>query len=210
MDEQASQAYHISAAVRLEGDLDERALRQALAAIVARHESLRTRFVVGEDGQPYQVIDAAHEPEVPVDRMATPALQAFGEQEAAKAFDLSRGPLLRVRLARLDDRAHVLFMTMHHIVSDGWSMGVLVDEFSQGYAAALQGQAASLPPLHVQYADYAQWQRGRLQDGRPQALTEFWRTDARRRTDASGAAGRPCSPGAAKLPRAHAARASRT
>ena len=210
MDEQASQAYHISAAVRLDGELDERALRQALAAIVARHESLRTRFVVGEDGQPYQVIDPAYEPQVPVDRMATPALQAYGEQEAAKAFDLSRGPLLRVRLARLDDRAHVLFMTMHHIVSDGWSMGVLVGRVQPGLCggAARPGgvSAAAASPVRGLRAVATRPTARRSSAGADRVLAHH----ARRRPDAAGAAGRPCPPRAAKLPRAHAARASRT
>jgi hypothetical protein len=170
-------AYNVPLAVRLTGRLDRAALAAALQAVVSRHEALRTGFRT-EEGRPVQVI--APEAEV---RVALPAadlrLLAPGErerevarlaaEEARAGFDLRRGPLLRARLLVLGGAEHVLFLTLHHIVSDRWSMGVLMGEL----AALYSGEP--LPPLPLQYADYAVWQRDWLQGEVLATQLAYWR-----------------------------------
>ncbi|WEF35134.1 non-ribosomal peptide synthetase [Pseudoduganella chitinolytica] len=168
MDRNASAAYHIHGALRLRGPLDRPALQAALDGVIARHEALRTRFV-SVDGQPWQAIDPAR-PFALTQHAADPA--ALEEQCAALAalpFDLAEGAPIRAHLLHLADDDHVLLLAMHHIVSDGWSLGVLVREIAAGYRAARQGVAAALAPLPIQYADYAAWQRQWLQGPRLQA-----------------------------------------
>src|SRR6185369_8378763 len=133
---------------------------------------------------PVQVI---HPPEAPViplaDLSSLPAAVRDGEaaalvrMEAAQPFDLRRGPLLRRRLMRLDARDHVLLMTMHHIISDGWSMGVLLRAVGSLYAAFAAGRPSPLPELPLQYADFAVWQRGWLQGATLEAQLAFWREE---------------------------------
>ena len=170
LDHAASAAYHLPAALRLKGRLDKAALQAALDRIVARHESLRTTFV-SVDGEPVQHVgpadqglplaqrDLGHLDGQEQESMA----RAIAVDEASTPFDLSRGPLVRGQLLRLADDEHVLLVTQHHIVSDGWSIGILVRELSALYAAFSRGQADPLAPLAIQYADYASWQRGWLQ-----------------------------------------------
>jgi amino acid adenylation domain-containing protein len=174
-----STAYTLPYAVRLAGPLDVAALRAALAAMVERHEVLRTAFPA-VDGLPSQLAAAPAELAV-ADLTAGPAagreaaaLQ-LARQEAARPFDLAAGPLCRPLLARLDDQDHLLILTMHHIVSDGWSMGVLVRELTALYAAFSAGAAGPLPPLPVQYGDYALWQHGRQGTPALARELEFWR-----------------------------------
>ncbi|MEK8146060.1 condensation domain-containing protein [Streptomyces sp. M10(2022)] len=142
-------------------------MEAAFSGLVARHEVLRTRFVMGEGGRPVQVVDRPG----PV-RMRLLDLSAAGDEErlrqavdaeALRGFDLAADALLRVALIRVSDDDHVLVLAMHHIVSDGWSIGVLARELSELYAAALDGRDAELPELPVQYADFALWQREWLQ-----------------------------------------------
>ncbi|HEX9936857.1 MAG TPA: amino acid adenylation domain-containing protein, partial [Longimicrobium sp.] len=166
--EPGSATYNIPAALRLTGALDEAALERSLSEIVRRHEALRAVFAE-VDGSPVQVI-------VPFGGFALPVedLSALGEadreaavrgragEEARRAFDLSAGPLFRAALLRLGEEDHVLLLSMHHVVSDGWSMGVLFRELSALYAAYREGRESPLPELAVQYADYAVWQRGQL------------------------------------------------
>ncbi|AVT99226.1 non-ribosomal peptide synthetase [Xanthomonas oryzae] len=180
LDPRAARAYLIGGGVDLLGALNLPALRQALDRILARHEALRTCFVDHDDGAT-QVIAP---PEVGfalecIDlRHATDAhaqAQHDSELEAQTAFDLTRGPLIRGRLLRLADEEHRLLVTMHHIVSDGWSMGLLVNELSTLYAAFAQGQPDPLPPLPIQYADYTLWQRRWLQGPVLQRQLDFWR-----------------------------------
>ncbi|HEX9938621.1 MAG TPA: amino acid adenylation domain-containing protein, partial [Longimicrobium sp.] len=170
-------AYHISRHLRLRGALDRAALARALDGIVARHEALRTTFTE-VDGAPEQRIAPAEVgfPLVERDLAGSPEaeLQRVMGEEARAPFDLRRGPLVRGCLVRLADDDHVLLLTMHHIVTDAWSMGVLFDELSALYAAHREGSDARLAALPVQYADYAAWQR-RWMDGdvlREQA--EYW------------------------------------
>jgi amino acid adenylation domain-containing protein len=182
LDRQASLAYHMPAALRLSGKLDRAALQAALDGVVARHESLRTS-VGQEQGQPVQRFAPAdcgfalaerdlghlrgHEQEL--------ALEMAVTDEAAAPFDLAAGPLVRGTLLRLAEEEHVLLVTQHHIVTDGWSVGVLVREVGALYAAFSQGLADPLPPLAIQYADYAAWQRAWLQGEALAQQAAFWK-----------------------------------
>ena len=178
--EGVSQAYHISLGLRLTGVLDGGALRRALDRLVARHEALRTTFSHA-DGQPVQRIAAEngsfslHEHDLRQHSNAEGELQWLAIEEANAAFDLQAGPLVRGRLIRLGDSEHVLLITLHHIVSDGWSMGVLTRELGTLYRAYSQGQADPLPALAVQYPDYAVWQRRWLTGEGLQAQSDYWR-----------------------------------
>ncbi|MFS2067130.1 condensation domain-containing protein, partial [Duganella sp. CT11-72] len=181
MDPAAGAAYHMPARLRLRGRLDADALRAALTRIVARHEVLRTRFVE-QAGQPAQQIDAPAAFALAVSDLRAlagheqaSAVERYSVDEASAPFDLARGPLIRGQLLRLAEEEHVLLLTQHHIVSDGWSVGLLVEEVRTLYTAFSQGQADPLPPLAVQYADYAQWQRGWLQGELLERQLAFWR-----------------------------------
>src|SRR3569833_1584361 len=182
--EPASVAYNIPAGLRLRGLLNDGALQAALDRIVRRHEALRTHFEE-VDGQPMQCI--ADEGRLELIRhdlagYADPAAEIlhWREVELTQPFDLLNGPLVRGRLLRLGAQEHVLLLTMHHIVSDGWSLSVLVKELEALYRAyALEGVSAQidpLPPLRVQYADYALWQRQWLGGAVQQEQLAYWRT----------------------------------
>ncbi|MHC8366018.1 non-ribosomal peptide synthetase [Pseudomonas sp. ZT5P21] len=176
-----SSAYNIPGALRLRGELDEDALRASFQQLIERHESLRTRFLE-RDGIALQQIDAAREfnlqridiSNLPVAEREVRA-QQIREDEAHTQFDLEKGPLLWVTLLRLDDEDHQLLVTLHHIVADGWSLNVLIDEFSRLYAAASQGQTAVLAPLPTQYADYGSWQRQWLAQGEGERQLAYWK-----------------------------------
>jgi amino acid adenylation domain-containing protein len=169
--------YNIPLALGLSGALDAAALHRALGALVTRHEALRTRLVTGAEGHPVQVVDPPRRPALPLtdwSGLASDArrerLLAFIDAEAVAPFDLSAGPLLRTFLLRLDAAEHVLLVVVHHTVFDGWSAGVLLREL-----AALYGQAGDLPELPVQFADYALWERDRLQGPALAELADYWR-----------------------------------
>ncbi|MFP2913665.1 condensation domain-containing protein, partial [Pyxidicoccus sp. 3LFB2] len=158
-----SPAYNIPTALRVAGTLDVAALESSLRALIERHESLRTTFVVHE-GEPTQVIHPAANFALPlVDLRALPADEREARarhlvtEEALRPFSLVTGPLIRASLLRLEPTSHVLLVTVHHIVSDAWSSGVLVRELAALYEAFLQGRPSPLPELPVQYADYAAW-----------------------------------------------------
>jgi amino acid adenylation domain-containing protein len=176
-----SAVYNISRAVRLRGLLHVEALRQALDAIVARHESLRTTLV-SVDGAPVQAIADSRPADLQVvDLTAWPEpdrateLQRRIDEEARRPFDLARDPMLRASLFRLADGEHALSLTMHHIASDGWSLGVLFQELAALYEAFTRGTPSPLPPLPIQYADYAVWQRQSLRGERLNAQLAYWR-----------------------------------
>ena len=176
-----SPAYNIPLAVRLSGRLDVAALRVTLTEVVRRHEALRTTFAVC-DGQPRQVIHPPAPLEMPiVDLTSVDAdkrereVKGLAGEEARLPFELERGPLLRARLLRLSEEEHVLLVTMHHIVSDGWSMGVLVREVAALYAAFCAGAESPLEELPIQYADYAVWQREWLREEVLERQLEYWR-----------------------------------
>ncbi len=180
--EPGSAVYNLPVAIRLAGDLDRVALGAALAEVVRRHEALRTSVGV-EAGDLVQRIAAPPRPGLlpVIDLAALPdpsrlreAERVTGEQ-ARRPFDLSRGPLLRMALLALAPRRHLALVTIHHIVGDGWSMGVLVRELGALYAARRAGRPSPLPELPVQYADYAGWQRRLLTPARLDSLLAYWR-----------------------------------
>ncbi|HWU91317.1 MAG TPA: amino acid adenylation domain-containing protein, partial [Kofleriaceae bacterium] len=161
--------YNIPLVLRLDGPLDASALERSLAEIVRRHDALRTTFTTAA-GEPRQVIAAAEAAfRLPlVELAALPEAEREAEarrlasEDAARPFDLARGPLFRGTLVRLEPRAHVLLLCMHHIVSDGWSIAVLTRELAALYAAFASGGHSPLPELPIQYADHARWQRAWL------------------------------------------------
>ncbi|NMX77852.1 non-ribosomal peptide synthetase [Pseudomonas sp. WS 5532] len=175
-----SSAYTIPGALRLRGELDEDAVRTSFQQLIQRHEALRTRFYE-RDGQAFQRVEANTGFELQViDLSDLPTAerearaQQIREDEARTQFDLEKGPLLWVTLVRLDDEDHQLLVTLHHIIADGWSLNILIDEFSRLYAAATQGQTLELPPLALQYADYGSWQRQWLVEGEGQRQLAYW------------------------------------
>jgi amino acid adenylation domain-containing protein len=183
--ESGSAFYNIPIAMRMVGELNQTALRRTLNEIVRRHEALRTSFAT-VDGAPSQVIAGHLELALLVhDLTELPTIerearaQRLAQDEAQTPFDLSTGPLLRASLIRLDATDHIALFTMHHIVSDGWSMGVLVHEMAVLYAAYVQNQLPApdrgpLPELTIQYVDFAHWQRQRLSGDVLQQQLDYW------------------------------------
>ncbi|WP_327395947.1 non-ribosomal peptide synthetase [Streptomyces phaeochromogenes] len=156
-------------------EADGDAVRTALDALVARHESLRTRYVT-EDGEPRQLVDAPAPVALRETETAREGLADLLGTALGHGFDLERGPLLRATLVRtLDDGQRVLLLAVHHICSDGWSTRVLQRDFHELITAAVAGRDALLPPLGVQYADYADWQRARLTDDTNERELAHWR-----------------------------------
>ncbi|WP_419178841.1 amino acid adenylation domain-containing protein [Pseudomonas brassicacearum] len=178
--EGASAAYHMPAGLRLRGVLDRLALQRALDRIVARHEALRTSFVQEQGEEARQCIAPAdagfalllHDLSGQAD--AEGQLQVLVAQEATQTFDLEHGPLIRGRLIRLGSEDHVLLVTMHHIVSDGWSIGVLIKELAALYEAFRHDLEDPLPALAVQYSDYAVWQRRWLSGDVLHTQSNYW------------------------------------
>ena len=173
-------AYNISSAYRLEGSLVISALEQSLNALVDRHETLRTTFT-SQDGQALQVIKPAYAQHIPMidirglsDTMRDAHIEQLARQESQTPFDLATGPLLRARLLRVDEQSHVLLLTTHHIIFDGWSIDVLLRDLTSLYQARVQGEPALLPALPIQYADYALWQKQVLQGQVLQDHLTYW------------------------------------
>src|ERR1051326_4465351 len=186
--EGASEAYHISVSFQLKGDLDGAVLRRVLNRIVARHETLRTTFVT-VDGETMQRIgpqegcvfdlleqDLEASGETECER-AEEQLRRIGEEEVRRGFDLEKGPLVRGRLVRVGKQEHALLITMHHIVSDGWSTGVLLKEMSELYRAYARGEEDPLAELRVQYVDYAVWQRKWMEEKILRQQGEYWKRE---------------------------------
>ena len=174
-------AYHLLEVVQLRGPLRTETLTQSLRDIIERHDILRTRFV-SLDGNPRQVIDPPGGVLLPVvDLQGVAAgelherMSALALGEARRPFDLSRGPLIRATLLRLADKDHVLLLTMHHIVSDGWSYAVFWRELAALYEARLAGTLAPLDPLAIQYADFAYWERRWLDDDALAIHLAYWK-----------------------------------
>ncbi len=174
-------AYNIPVPLRLGGALQAEAMERALNAVVARHEALRTTFVM-TDGQLAQVIAPTLALSLPTtDLQSLPmaereaAAQRLMAEEVRQPFDLARGPLLRAHLLRLAEAEHLLLLTLHHIVGDGWSLDVLLRELAACYEAAIAGRSAALPELPIQYADHAVWQRERLQGEIADEHLAYWR-----------------------------------
>lgn len=174
-------AYNIPIALRLEGPLDRAVLNQVISKIVARHESLRTTFQETPEGA-VQVVNSAEFVTIPVIDL-TPVSASQREatvsqlisDEAGRPFDLARGPLFRVSLINISVEHHLLLLTLHHIVADGWSLGVLIHEVAELYRAFRNCAEAELPDLAIQYADFASWQRGWLQGEVLESQLRYWR-----------------------------------
>ena len=177
--------YNVYGRRRLVGELDVNALEASIRVILDRHEALRTRFPT-VDGQPVQVVDDA-DPDWRLDvrdlrGSAGTALSgldaaaaALADEQATTPFDLAEGPLFRCQLVRLTDTVHVLSVTMHHIISDAWSIGLFVRELAALYQAGGDAARAGLSPLPIQYRDYAVWQRGWLVGERLERQLDYWR-----------------------------------
>ncbi|HSF40221.1 MAG TPA: amino acid adenylation domain-containing protein [Thermoanaerobaculia bacterium] len=179
--EPGSPLYNMPVALRVEGPLSCAVLALCLGEIVRRHSALRTVFTAIE-GSPVQVIQPATPFKLPVvDLSGLPARKrealalTLGSEEVVRPFDLTRDPLLRAVLLRLAERDHVVALTMHHIVSDAWSIGILVREVTPLYAAFAEGRPSPLPELSVQYADFAVWQHGWLNQEALKGMAEYWR-----------------------------------
>ena len=181
-----SPAFNMPEALRVSGRFDVAAFGRALDEIVRRHEALRTTFRQTEEHEPVQVVGAARPvplPEVDLSALAEPVREKqtrrLAREEAACPFDLEQGPLLRSRLLRLGDEELVILLTLHHIVSDGWSMGVLVNEVTSLYRAFSAGQPSPLPELPIQYGDFACWQRNWLAGEVLERQLAFWQRHLR-------------------------------
>ncbi|HJT26990.1 MAG TPA: condensation domain-containing protein, partial [Pyrinomonadaceae bacterium] len=179
--EQGNSSYNMPVAVRLMGRLDIKALERTLNEIVQRHEVLRTTISV-IDGQPMQVVAPARTIRLSIldlsklDKTAREAeLKLIVSQEGQYAFDLSFEPPLRVRLLRLEKEEHIVILTMHHIISDGWSIGVLIREINALYRAFSTRQDSPLMELSIQYADYAVWQREPAQEAAIKQQLDYWK-----------------------------------
>lgn len=180
--EPQSCAYNMPGALHLKGHLDRAALTHAFEAIIARHEILRTTFHQGVTDEAVQRVNPPYAFSLAeVDASAVPAgvrerlVADIALNEAQTPFELGMGPLLRARLVSLSEKEHVLFVTMHHIVSDGWSMNLLAEEFALHYRAQSLGHSAAVPALPIQYADYAIWQRRRLQMDETARQLAYWK-----------------------------------
>ena len=178
--EPGSHAYNMPGAVRISGSLDQAALEKSLDEIVRRHETLRTSFTMN-GGDPVQVVAAPAPLNLQVTDLRELPLSEREAQldeiltcEAHEPFDLARGPLLRVGLVRSADDDHVLLVTMHHIVSDGWSLDLFLRELATLYQAYTEGAESPLPQLQIQYADFASWQRNWLKDEKLGSLLGYW------------------------------------
>jgi amino acid adenylation domain-containing protein len=164
--------YNIQVAVRLLGELDHLALEKALNEIIRRHEVLRTSFAF-VNGAPVQMITPDYSIVLPVQVDAS--LEEICAAEARHSFDLGKLPLVRFRLLKLGENEHALLLTMHHIISDGWSLGVITQELASLYNAFTDGEPSSLPELSVQYADFAHWQRSWLQGEVLDSQLDYWK-----------------------------------
>lgn len=176
-----SVAYNVPLALRIHGPLDVKGLRTSLEEIIRRHESLRTRFVTIQ-GEPYQVIDDHSHMEMPLISLAHLSAEqrdaewrSLAQSEAQKAFALDQGPLLRVKLLEMGERDHLLLITMHHIITDGWSMPILLRELIEFYRTSVSGEKPRLEELAVQYADFAVWQRQWLTGELLDREADYWR-----------------------------------
>jgi amino acid adenylation domain-containing protein/non-ribosomal peptide synthase protein (TIGR01720 family) len=179
--EPESPAYNLPGQLRLHGALDAAALAAGLAALVARHEMLRTLIVPGPDGQPlHQLLPASGAFELPCEELPAGTGQDTALRQALR--DFARQPFaldaerpFRARLLRLGPRDHVLALCMHHIAGDGWSLRILVDELCRLYEAGVRGVDAGLAPLPLQFADYAAWERAQLEGGERDRQLAYWR-----------------------------------
>ena len=180
--------YNLSSVAQIRGELHLPSLARALSGVADRHEAVRTTFALspdgsdGPDGEPVQVIAPCFVPELPVvdlqalpDDLRRPELQRLSMEEVRRPFDLQAGPLLRATILRTEAGRHLLLLVVHHIVSDGWSMGLLVNESVTLYQGLVSGHPAVLPELPFQYADFALWQRDWLRGEQLQTQINYWK-----------------------------------
>ena len=172
----SSSAYNVAARIDIPGPVDHDVLQRSFDAVMARHEALRTTFRSVE-GVPQAVLGSPQPFELPFDRVREADVTAVAEREAAVPFDIAAGPLLRARLFEFGEHRHALVLTMHHIVTDGWSFRVLLRELGLIYQALERGEPIPLTNLPIQYPDYAQWQRDRLRGADFDAHLDFWRNN---------------------------------
>ncbi|HET9916389.1 MAG TPA: condensation domain-containing protein, partial [Candidatus Binatia bacterium] len=173
--------YNISAAFRLNGNLDIAALQQSFDSLIQRHEALRTSFSI-RDGEPMQIVHPASPTALSITDLRhvqisqrEHILERHLQDHASQPFDLDQGPLFRIGVIKISKDEHVLHLSMHHIISDGWSMGVLFKELAALYSAHRAGKSSPLPDLPIQYADYAIWQRDWLQGENLDSELSYWR-----------------------------------
>lgn len=169
-----SSHYNIPIAIRLQGDLDISVLEKSINMLIARHESLRTVFK-DISGIPRQEIFEQYDIQLNVESISENDLCAILSQEAIWVFDLQNGPLWRIRLLRLGEKQHVLIFNQHHIISDGWSVGILLRELGCLYCASITQTPASLPELSIQYADFACWQNDTVQEKELCKKIDYWK-----------------------------------
>ncbi|GAB0068503.1 non-ribosomal peptide synthetase [Pseudomonas syringae] len=170
-----SATYNIPLALRLHGALNVEALRRSVEQLIERHETLRTTFEQQGD-EALQVVHPVSPFALGVEQLAAgESVEAWVDRHVQQSFDLLQGPLLRVNVLRLSGQEHVLVLTQHHIVSDGWSMPIMVEELMQFYQAASLGREVKLAPLPIQYADYALWQRNWLEMGEQERQLAYWK-----------------------------------
>lgn len=179
--EPGSPWYNIPSAFRLKGNFNVEVFRKAVQTIVDRHEILRTVFEA-QDGEPVQVVFPKWKLEIPLidltkldDAKKEKEITRLATEEARKPFDLAKGPLTRISILKAAANDHVVLLTMHHIISDGWSMGILISEITTLYGAFLEGKPSSLPELPIQYGDFAEWQTEYLRGETLQKQLEFWK-----------------------------------
>ena len=179
--EPGSPYYNIPAAFRLRGDFDVASFQRAIEEVIARHESLRTTFEA-IDGTPMQLVSPYVKFDLPVidlsdkaDDVREKEIIRLATIEARSPFDLAKGPLFRATILKINDTDHVVLITMHHIISDGWSIGVLVNEITAHYAAFSEGRSINLPELPIQYGDFAEWQQEYLKGEVLKKQLDFWK-----------------------------------
>jgi amino acid adenylation domain-containing protein len=177
--EPSSSFYNIPIYTRLQGILHVKALHEALQELVRRHEVLRTTFIL-QEGQPAQYINESLQLDMPIvdieplDQKREAAIQSYIAQELQTPFDLAHGPLFHVKLLRCSPQEHILLLTLHHIISDGWSRTILLQELSTFYASFAHGKPSPFAPLSIQYADFSVWQRNWLQGKEMEKQLEYW------------------------------------
>jgi amino acid adenylation domain-containing protein len=178
-----SAAYNLTVAVRLDGELNVTALREAVQDVVGRHDVLRTSYPADESATPVQLAAASVVIPLPVTDMSdvdestwAGAVAEAAGRFGAEAIDITRDPPLRPRLFRLGPTRHVLVLVIHHIACDDSTWGILLDDLARGYRARIAGQPSPLPTLPIQYGDFAAWEQARLREGRMSHQLDYWRT----------------------------------
>lgn len=171
-----SRAYILSNAQRLTGKLNARVLQQSLDAIVVHHEALRTNFIKSLDGSPIQVIGTPQPVELKIIKVAPEQVECLINQKAQRLFNLESDLMLRATLLQVDEQEHILLLVMHHIVSDGWSIGILWQQLTDVYQAFLSGKPSPLAKLPIQYADFAVWQHQWLSGEVLSSQINYWKT----------------------------------